>query len=99
MMDLALKRSKFVIVTSDDLHDESFDDIVADMLENNTKNNYLVMENRGNAIEKGISLLKSKDILLILGKGHEDFIIIGDKKIPFNDKKVVENLIKEKINI
>ena len=54
---------------------------------------------RGKAIEKAISLLKENDILLILGKGHEEFIIVRDKKIPFNDKKYVESLINQEVKI
>jgi len=99
MMDIACTNSKTAIITSDDLHDEEFNHILDDILEGNIKNNYMIIENRGKAIEKGISLLKDKDILLILGKGHEEFIIVKDKKIPFNDKKIVENLITQKIKI
>ena len=95
MMDLATTNSNYVIVTSDDLHNEQFDHIVKDMLENITKNNYEVIENRGLAIRKGISLLKEKDMLLILGKGHEEVIIVKDKRIPFNDKQEVEKYINE----
>ena len=39
-------------------------------------NNYTIIEDRGLAIKKGISYLNDKDILLILGKGHEESIII-----------------------
>ena len=97
MMDIATKNSDYVIVTSDDLHNEDFSNIVKDMLENNNKNNYTIIENRGLAIEKGISYLKENDILLILGKGHEDVIIVKDKKIPFNDKTEVKKHINNKI--
>ena len=98
MMNLATNNSKKVILTSDDLHDEEFNHIVSDTIEGITKNNYEVVMNRKTAIEKGINLLNGNDILLILGKGHEEFIIVKDKKIPFNDKKVVENLISIKVN-
>ena len=99
MMDIALKNSKYVIVTSDDLHNEDFNHIVDDMIKDISSNNYEVNIDRALSIEKGISLLKSKDILLILGKGHEEFIIVNDKKIPFNDKKKVESLLKSHISI
>ena len=98
MMHIATTNSDYVIVTSDDLHYEDFNHIVDDMLNNNKNNNYEVIKDRGIAIKKGISLLKEKDILLILGKGHEEFIIVKDKKIPFNDKKEVEKYL-EKIKI
>lgn len=99
MMKLATDNSKHVIYTSDDLHNEDFNRIVEDSIKDINKNNYEIIMNRGKAIEKGINLLKEKDILLILGKGHEEFIIVRDKKIPFNDKKYVEKLLKDKINI
>ena len=99
MMNIALLNSNYSIVTSDDLHNEDFNQIVSDMTSNIKSNKYEIIKNRGLAIEKGISLLKNKDILLVLGKGHEDAIIVGDKKIPFNDKNVVEQIIKSKVEI
>lgn len=85
------------IITIDDVHNEDVNQIINDMLEGNTSKNYEIILDRKDAINRGISLLKENDYLLILGKGHEEFIIIKDKKIPFNDKKVVEELIKEKV--
>ncbi len=99
MMNLALNNSKYVIVTSDDLHDEDFEHILTDMLKGINKTNYEVIPDRGKAIEKAIDLLDDKDILLILGKGHEEVIIIKDKKIPFNDRKKVEEYLNKYINI
>lgn len=94
MMELATNNSKKIIVTSDDLHTEEFNHILEDMLENNKNSNYEVIPDRGKAIKRGMQLLKERDILLVLGKGHEEFIIVKDKKIPFNDKKIVQELIK-----
>ena len=99
MMELATNNSKYVILTSDDLHNEDFSRIVSDTTNGIKKNNYEVIMDRGKAIEKAITLLNNQDILLILGKGHEEFIILRDKKIPFNDKRHVEKLLKEKVNI
>ena len=39
-------------------------------------------------------MLKKNDILLILGKGHEDYQIIGHEKIYFDDKKIVLDYLK-----
>ena len=54
-----------------------------------------VIIDREKAIERGISLLEENDILLVLGKGHEEFIIMKDKKIPFNDKKCIKKIINK----
>ncbi len=95
MMQLALQND-FVVVTSDDLHDEKFTDIVKDMLEGNTKTNYKVEENRYEATKYAIDLLTTKDILLILGKGHEECIIVGKERIPYNDRKAVDHILEKK---
>ena len=99
MMRLATNNSKHVIFTSDDLHNEDFNRIVSDSIEGIENTNFEVIMNRGKAIEKGISLLKENDMLLVLGKGHEEFIIMKDKKIPFNDRNVIERIISTKIKI
>ena len=69
------------------------------MLENNQLNHYIVEKDRGKAISMAIAKLNENDILLILGKGHEEAIIIGNNKIPFNDKKEVLKLLSEKVEI
>ena len=97
MMELVTNLSDYAIVTSDDLHNESFMHILNDMLENNKNTNYEVISNRARAINKGISLLKENDVLLILGKGHEEFMIVKDEKIPMNDRKIVLGILKEEV--
>ena len=94
MMNIALTNSDYVIVTEDDLHDEEFEDIVKDMTNGVTNNHYEVIKNRGKAIKKGIEKLNNNDMLLVLGKGHEEYIIVGNKNIPFNDHKEVVKIIE-----
>ena len=94
MTKLLLDKCDHVIITSDDLYDESFDSVLSDMLNGIEGNNYSVCSDRGSAINMGISLLKSNDVLLVLGKGHEDVIKIGSRKIHFNDGECITNIIK-----
>lgn len=89
MFQIASSHAKKVIITNDDPHYEDPNQIVSDILRDAKFSNYEVCLDRKKAIQKGISLLKENDVLLILGKGHEEFMIIGDDKIPFCDKKVV----------
>ena len=44
---------------------------------------------RDNAIKTAVMLSEPKDIIVIAGKGHESYQIIGDKKLDFNDKERV----------
>lgn len=96
MTSLALSQADYVYITSDDLHNEDFNQIISDMLEGNTKNNYIVIKDRAKAVLKAMSNLKEHDLLLILGKGHEEYIIVGNKKIPYNDHKEVLKIMETK---
>ena len=69
MTQMLLDNCDHVIITSDDLYYEDFNDIVSDMLNGVSGNNYSICFDRGDAIIKGISYLDSDDILLVLGKG------------------------------
>lgn len=48
------------------------------------------------AIEKAIELASHEDIVLIAGKGHEDYQIIGTKSYPFSDQQVVKDILSKK---
>lgn len=95
MTNIVLNDAKYAFITNDDPHFEDPKQIVSDMLEKVEKTNYEVCLDRKKAIQKGIEMLKEQDLLLILGKGHEEFMIIKDQKIPFNDKKIVFQILEE----
>ena len=94
MARIATELSTKAIFTSDNPRFEKPMDIINDMLQGLDNFNYEIEENREEAIKKGIQMLKENDILLILGKGHETYQIIGDKKIDFDDKEKVLNIIR-----
>lgn len=97
MAKLASENSTKFIITEDDLHYEDFEQIKNDMLMGVTKDNYEVIMDRKDAIIKGISYLEENDALLILGKGHEDMILVREKKIPFNDKETVLSYLQNEL--
>ena len=99
MTEIVTNLSTQAIITIDDLHNEDANQIVSDMLEGLKNTNYEICLDREKAIEIGINYLKDNDVLLILGKGHEEFIIVKDEKIPFNDKKVASKIIDEKLKV
>lgn len=86
---IATNLSDYVIFTSDNPRNEQPEKIIDDMLQDVDKKNYIIEINRKEAIKKGIQRLSKNDILLILGKGHETYQIIGDKKLFFSDRNVV----------
>jgi UDP-N-acetylmuramoyl-L-alanyl-D-glutamate--2,6-diaminopimelate ligase len=63
---------------------------------NTHERGYVVIPDRKQAIETAIALAKKKDIVLIAGKGHEDYQIIGTKKTPFDDRKVAKEAVMKK---
>lgn len=83
-----------VIFTSDNPRYEEPDDIIEDMIKKIEKNNYEIIINRKEAIKKGINYLKNEDILLILGKGNEEYQIIGNDEFAHSDYKEVMKNIK-----
>ena len=85
----------YFIITNDDPHYEDTTQIVDDMIKDLPNKNYEICLDREEAINKAMDLLKGNDTLFILGKGHEEFMVIKDKKIPFNDLKVVKNYIQK----
>lgn len=96
MTDIACKLATKVFITHDDPHGENQKQIFDDMLRGIKYTNYEVFYDRKKAIIAGIDSLNEDDVLLILGKGHEEYIIINDEKIPFNDSKIVREYIEDK---
>ncbi|MNL75295.1 UDP-N-acetylmuramoyl-L-alanyl-D-glutamate--2,6-diaminopimelate ligase [compost metagenome] len=58
------------------------------------KNRVQVFVDRKEAILSTIQKAKTGDVILIAGKGHEDYQIIGTQKFPFSDVKVAEEALK-----
>ena len=82
--------SDFVIFTNDNPRTENPMQIIREMVAGASNNNYYTMQNRKQAIAFGVSMLEEHDILLILGKGHESYQIIGTKKNEYSDIKEIE---------
>tara|TARA_B100000035_G_scaffold65972_1_gene53762 strand:+ start:25824 stop:27263 length:1440 start_codon:yes stop_codon:yes gene_type:complete len=84
---IANKYADKVIVTSDNPRDENPYDIL-NTIEKNLSINNEVIESREDAIKRGLMLVKKKSVLLIAGKGHENFQEVKGVKTPFSDKEV-----------
>ena len=88
----AVKGSDRVILTSDNPRHENPADILNDMiagLDDDEKKRVLVIEDRRQAIRTACALAKKSDVVLVAGKGHEDYQIIGDVKHHFDDKEEI----------
>ena len=94
MGNIATELIDYVIFTNDNPRTEDPEMIMKDILAGVTKDNYEVILDRREAIKTGIDKLEKDDILLILGKGHENYQIIGKTKHHLDDAEEVLNYNK-----
>lgn len=82
--------SDISIITSDNPRTENPKSIIKMIKEgiDKTDGEYLIVEDRKEAIRAALKLAEKNDIIIIAGKGHEKVQEIGDKTYPFDDKKV-----------
>lgn len=90
---VASEIADYVVITSDNPRSESPEAIVADIMEGIAGKNYTVVLDRAEAIEKAVSIAKKGDVILVAGKGHEDYQIIGNRRIHFDDREVVRKVL------
>ena len=95
MGNVATQKSDYVIFTNDNPRTEDPKIIMENIISGVHKNNYEIIFDRKEAINKGLDLLNKNDTLLILGKGHEDYQIIGHEKHHLDDKEIVLDYLKK----
>lgn len=86
--------SDIVIFTEDDPRCEKVLDIINDMTQDVKKKNYYIYEKREEAISYALSIAKKDDIVLILGKGRDNYMAVGNKKIKYCDYDVIRSYFK-----
>ncbi len=99
MGEIVGRMSDYTIITSDNPRSEKPELIALDVevgLQRVKCKNYEIVLDRTDAIKKAVELCSPDDILLIAGKGHENYQIIENEKIPYNDKEVVIKILTEK---
>jgi UDP-N-acetylmuramoyl-L-alanyl-D-glutamate--2,6-diaminopimelate ligase len=92
----AARFSDMIILTNDNPRSEDPGKIVNDVLKGLPLNysNFLVEFDRAKAINKAIKLAAEGDIIIIAGKGHEDYQIFGDNIIRFDDFEIVKKSLE-----
>lgn len=95
----ATKYSDYIIITSDNPRNENPIDIINEIESglkevNFPKEKYETIVDREQAIARGIELSRENDSLLIAGKGHEKYQIIGNEKLHFDDCEIANKYIK-----
>ena len=97
MGKVACRFSDHVIITSDNPRFEEPEEIIREIEHGvrGTFDNYDIVADRKSAIAKALKLASHEDIVVIAGKGHEDYQIIKDKVMPFDDREVAMKILHE----
>ncbi len=85
MAAIAAKKSDQIIVTSDNPRDENPANIIADVVAGFSDKNYQVIENRAAAILHAVAHANAGDVVLLAGKGHENYQEVSGNRLPFSD--------------
>ncbi len=93
--EVAARLADHAILTSDNPSNEDpnaiIDEIAKAFVGSNTT--YEKIPDRREAIEHAVSLLRDGDVLVLAGKGHEEYQLIGDTKIPFSEREILKSAI------
>ncbi len=97
MGKVAVENSDVVIVTSDNPRTEDPVRIINDIISDIDTSRIEVIPDREKAIGDAIMMAEAGDIVVIAGKGHEDYQIIGKEKIHFDDREVASMYLKKRM--
>jgi len=78
----------YVVLTTDDPRDEAYDSILGDLEAGMTHRNFACIGDREEAVKHAVQQAETGDIIILAGKGHEDYQIIGSTKYPHSDKEI-----------
>ena len=100
MGEIAGRNSDYCIMTSDNPRTEDPLRILHEIEAGIRKTScpYEMVEDRRTAIERGVRMASPEDVVLVAGKGHEDYQIVGRHKIHFDDVEEVLNAFKQRKN-
>ena len=96
MGEIASKLADFCIVTSDNPRTENPTAIIEEILTGFDKNcPHVVIENRYEAIKYAIENAEKDDVIVLAGKGHETYQIIGKEKFHFDEEEILQEIKKK----
>lgn len=97
MGEVSGRVADYTIITSDNPRTENPEEIVKDIEDGIKKTNgkYECIVDRKEAIKKAIKMANKRDMIVLAGKGHEQYQEINKKRYPFDESEIVNNIIDE----
>src|SRR5438093_636128 len=95
MAEMVDRLADYSIITSDNPRKEDPNAIIAEIEKGFRSNRYEKIVDRTQAIDRAVALARPRDIVLIAGKGHENYQEFGDYTIPFDDIQVARRAIED----
>ena len=89
MGKIVLDNSDYCIFTMDDPRNEDVNSIIDELVSDTNKNNYERVIYRKEAIKKALDMAKENGIVLIAGKGDDNYMAIGNEYLPYSDREVI----------
>jgi UDP-N-acetylmuramoyl-L-alanyl-D-glutamate--2,6-diaminopimelate ligase len=93
MGEIVSRFADFIIVTNDEPYHENpqqiINEIVAGVKGKEKDKNFWIITDRREAIKKALEVAKPNDLVVITGMGNFESMVVGDEKIPWNDRKVI----------
>ncbi len=90
----ATELADYAIITNDNPRTEPPEEIFREIKSGISKDNYRVIPDRLEAIKESLALAKKGDIVLVAGKGHEDYQVLKDKTLRFDDREAVRQCLR-----
>jgi UDP-N-acetylmuramoyl-L-alanyl-D-glutamate--2,6-diaminopimelate ligase len=94
MGDVVARYSDKIVFTSDNPGCTPFTDICDDVIIGFGNSSFICIEDRFTAIKYAYNLMDDGDILVLIGKGAEDFQKIGNDRMPYSDKESINKILE-----
>lgn len=93
---IATELSDIVVVTSDNPRTENPEEIIEEILIGTvgSKAEVITITDRSEAIEKALKIAKENDTILLAGKGHELYQVIGTERVHYDEREIIKNALE-----
>lgn len=104
MGEIAARHADIVIITTDNMYSESAENVAGEiasgfkLYDKKLNQDYYIITDRYEAIRTALEMAGENDMVFVAGKGHETVQLYYDRKIPFNDREIIESLLQKRYN-